>query len=89
MYASHHPCWDAKNRYGLPDVMPMEFNQIKHLFEGIEQKPNEPDYRTKLREVMKDMSKEQKAEIINKYKLGPDSSNNDYKNAYETLKGGI
>ena len=89
MYASHHPCWDAKNRYGLPDVMPMEFNQIKHLFEGIEQKPNEPDYRTKLREVMKDMSKEQKAEIINKYKLGPDSSNNDYKIAYETLKGGI
>ena len=88
MYASHHPCWDAKNRYGLPDVMPMEFSQIKHLFEGVEQKPKEPDYRTKLREVMKEMTQEQKVEIINKYKLGPDSSNNDYKNAYESLKGG-
>lgn len=32
MYASHHPCWDAKNRHGLPDEMPFDFEAIAHLF---------------------------------------------------------
>ncbi|MCC8064796.1 MAG: ATP-binding protein [Clostridiales bacterium] len=32
MYAAHHTCWDAKNRHGLPDEMPMEYEQIAHLF---------------------------------------------------------
>jgi len=36
MYANHHPCWDAKNRYGLPDEMPFDFSAIAHIFEGIE-----------------------------------------------------
>ena len=89
MYATHHPCWDAKNRYGLPDVMPMEFNQIKHLFEGIEQKPKEPDYRAKLREFMAAMTKEQKGEIVNKYGINADTTNEQYKAIYQDLTGGI
>lgn len=28
MYASHAPTWDAKNRYGLPDEMPFDYQQI-------------------------------------------------------------
>lgn len=32
MYANHNACWDAKNRFGLPDEMPFEFEQIQHLF---------------------------------------------------------
>ncbi len=32
MYASHHPCWDAKNRHDLPDEMPFDFEAIAHLF---------------------------------------------------------
>lgn len=32
MYASHHPAWDAKNRHGLPDEMPMDYSQIAHIF---------------------------------------------------------
>lgn len=32
MYATHHPCWDAKNRHGLPDEMDFDFANIKHLF---------------------------------------------------------
>ena len=32
MYANHSACWDAKNRFGLPDEMPFEFSQIAHLF---------------------------------------------------------
>lgn len=32
MYTSHHPCWDAKNRYGLPEECPMEYSSIAHIF---------------------------------------------------------
>jgi hypothetical protein len=32
MYATHHPCWDAKNRFGLPDEMPFDFTQVASLF---------------------------------------------------------
>ncbi len=28
MYTSHHPCWDAKNRYGLPEEMPFDYAGI-------------------------------------------------------------
>lgn len=33
MYTSHHPCWDAKNRYGLADEIPFEYESIKHIIE--------------------------------------------------------
>jgi len=33
MFSRFHPCWDAKNRYGLPDKMPFEFAQIAGIFE--------------------------------------------------------
>lgn len=32
MYATKHPAYDAKNRFGLPDEMPMDFAYIAHLF---------------------------------------------------------
>lgn len=32
MYTTHNACWDAKNRFGLPDEMPFEYEQIAHLF---------------------------------------------------------
>lgn len=31
MYTSHHPCWDAKNRFGLPDELPLAFEAIAPL----------------------------------------------------------
>lgn len=34
MYTSHHPCWDAKNRYGLPEEMPFEYAGIAGVIEG-------------------------------------------------------
>lgn len=33
MYTSHHPCWDAKNRYGLADEVPFEYESLKHIIE--------------------------------------------------------
>ena len=32
MYTSHHPCWDAKNRASLPDVLDLDYCHIAHLF---------------------------------------------------------
>ena len=28
MYTTHHSCWDAKNRYGLPDECPFDYSVI-------------------------------------------------------------
>ena len=28
LYTTHNPCWDAKNRFGLPDEVPFEFASI-------------------------------------------------------------
>lgn len=39
MYTNHHPCWDAKNRHGLPDEMPFEFAQVASLFAPIGSAP--------------------------------------------------
>lgn len=33
MFTSHHPCWDAKNRYGLPDEMDFAYAGIAHIIE--------------------------------------------------------
>lgn len=32
MYTTHNACWDAKNRFGLPATLPMEYKSIEHLF---------------------------------------------------------
>lgn len=39
MYTSHHPCWDAKNRYGLPDKVDFKYESIKHVIEDGNTKP--------------------------------------------------
>ena len=39
MHAAHSAAWDAKNRFGLPEEMPMQFDQIAHLFAGTAPKP--------------------------------------------------
>lgn len=33
MYTTHHSCWDAKNRYGLDDEIPFEYESIRHIME--------------------------------------------------------
>jgi hypothetical protein len=32
MYTLHHPCWDAKNRHGLPEEMEFDYSGISHIF---------------------------------------------------------
>ena len=38
MYTTHHPAWDAKNRHGLPDELPMDYAAIAHIFASSSQK---------------------------------------------------
>lgn len=33
MYTTHNACYDAKNRDGLPDVLPFDYMQIAHLID--------------------------------------------------------
>ncbi len=33
MYTVHHACWDAKNRHGLPDELPLGYDAIAHIFD--------------------------------------------------------
>lgn len=46
LHTSHHPCWDAKNRHGLPEELPLDYAQIAHCIEqeGNEQKQSCPSY---------------------------------------------
>lgn len=83
MYSSHHPCWDAKNRYGLPEQMPMEFASIASLFSNAKQP--EPDYRAQLRNYMNEHGIEQH-KVISACGLSKDSTNEDYKAALEYAK---
>ena len=34
MHTTHHPCWDAKNRFGLPEELPLDFAPLAHLFQS-------------------------------------------------------
>lgn len=56
MYASHHPCWDAKNRCGLPDKMDLSYDAIKKNFESPAQTAPKPPVTSegleKVRELM-------------------------------------
>ncbi len=35
MYTSHHPCWDAKNRFGLKEELDFDYREIAHLFSSV------------------------------------------------------
>ena len=41
MFTTHHPCWDAKNRHGLPEEMDLDFAGIAHIFKDFEPVPEE------------------------------------------------
>lgn len=46
MYTAHHPCWDAKNRYGLEDELPFDYAEIAAIIEQNvkeQPKPEKPE----------------------------------------------
>jgi len=42
MYSERRAAWDAKNRFGLPEEMPMKADQILHLFSGAQARSPAP-----------------------------------------------
>ncbi len=38
IYTAHHPCWDAKNRLGMPEELPLEWEALAKYIEA----PNAP-----------------------------------------------
>lgn len=42
LYTSHHPCWDAKNRYSLPDEIPFEYAAIAKIIEEHQSEKSKP-----------------------------------------------
>lgn len=46
IYTNHHPAWDAKNRFGLPDEVDMNYQNIANIFNTVPQQApqvtNEP-----------------------------------------------
>ena len=42
MYTSHHPCWDAKNRFGLPEECPFDYSVIAPIVEQVAPFPETP-----------------------------------------------
>lgn len=63
MYTSHAACWDAKNRDGLADELPLDYENIKHIvYSGLEspkpktetaEKPKENPLIAQIEEQMK------------------------------------
>ena len=55
MYTSHHPCWDAKNRYGLPEEVPFDYDSIRSIIEGSEtaEQPAEEQPKPKIEQPVK------------------------------------
>lgn len=63
MYTTHNPCWDAKNRFNLPDELDLDFKSIAHLFsdvtpqeikQPVEEKPKGIDLVAKVKKMVED-----------------------------------
>lgn len=39
MYTTHHPVWDAKNRFGLPEELPLDYEALRPIFEANTRQP--------------------------------------------------
>lgn len=35
LYTTHHPAYDAKNRFDLPEELKLDFTEIAHIFDGL------------------------------------------------------
>lgn len=62
MYTGHHPCWDAKNRYGLPDSCDFDYGVIRNI---IENQGKCQSYQ-KIEEKQMEQAAEEKQQVENK-----------------------
>lgn len=67
MYTSHHPCWDAKNRYSLPEECEFDYSVISEIIEQASAESIQKNIETKTTEpslVPKQQKKEEHFENI-------------------------
>ena len=68
MYATHHPCWDAKNRYGLKDKMAMSIDEIAHVIGQTAAEPtHEPEPKPKAKAKKEPPKEEPKPAEVTKH----------------------
>ena len=60
MYTSHHPCWDAKNRYGLAEEVAFTYESIQHIIEPDRGAGEQPP--VQIQEPVRQTEQEQKVE---------------------------
>ncbi len=71
MFTTHAPSWDAKNRFGLPDVVPFEYKSIEQFIPGgvkeapqaVTSAPKKTTRRKKAAAPSEEAPKEEKVEI--------------------------
>ncbi len=56
MYTLHHPCWDAKNRHGLPEEMDFSYAGIAHIFNDVAPVNNAPVPQNPIPQIQNDKS---------------------------------
>ncbi|MBS6396699.1 MAG: ATP-binding protein [Clostridiales bacterium] len=67
MYTTHHTCWDAKNRYGLPDEVPFEYSVIAPIIEStVKQSDQKPAPQIQKQETVHKPEPVQQELILNK-----------------------
>ena len=88
IYTSHHPCWDAKSRFELPDEIDLDFAPIAHLLKKSEKtvaevtivgKENEIDERLKKLMEESEVTEEELQKVVSdRKKADPDVKVADY-----------
>lgn len=60
MYTQHHPCWDAKNRFGLPEECEFDYGVIQSIIElpGFKQEKAETKQQEQLSRVQDSVPKQ-------------------------------
>ena len=64
IYTTHHACWDAKNRWGLPDVIDMDYKCIAHCFQTAMKPTKADDLRDSIREMLKTINSTEKELLV-------------------------
>lgn len=74
IYTTHNAVWEAKNRYGLPDEMPMTAESINRIFGKPEAKPSrKPAAKKATSSTQKKAAPAPKAEPISKDEILPNT----------------
>ena len=86
MYTTHHSCWDAKNRYNLPDEVPFTYESIRQILEP-GTAPAEKRQEVKRSEPIQDTPPARPVETVKQ--VEPVSSNKGSEKLAEEKKGAV